>query len=151
MKNLRQEKILELINKYDIGTQEALIAKLKEDGFDATQTTVSRDIRQLKLVKGQTGGGAYKYVVSGADAVYRAPGHTSSLGDAVLKIEAAQNILVVKTLPGMANAIAVCIDNLHVQNIVGSVAGDDTLLMVFRDNNAATCGEEELKTIFGHQ
>jgi len=150
MKNLRQEKILELIKKYDISTQDALINKLKEAGFDATQTTVSRDIRQLKLVKGPTGHGTYKYVTAGASASSRAPGHTSSLGDAVLKIEAAQNILVVKTLAGMANAIAVCIENLHVNGIVGSVAGDDTLLMVFHDNTAATVGEGELKRIFGH-
>lgn len=150
MKNLRQEKILELIKKYDISTQDALINKLKEEGFDATQTTVSRDIRQLKLVKGPTGHGTYKYVTAGSTSDSRAPGHTSSLGDAVLKIEAAQNILVVKTLAGMANAIAVCIENLHIEGIVGSVAGDDTLLMVFRDGDSAYRGEGELKRIFGH-
>ena len=150
MKNLRQEKILELIKKHDISTQDALIAKLREAGFDATQTTVSRDIRQLKLVKGPTGHGTYKYVASDAPSAARAPGHTSSLGDAVLKIEAAQNILVVKTLAGMANAIAVCTENMHVDGLVGSVAGDDTLLMVFRDNSSAAFGEGELRRIFGH-
>ena len=150
MKNLRQEKILELIKKYDISTQDALIAKLKDAGFDATQTTVSRDIRQLKLVKGPTGRGTYKYVASGSSGSSRVPGHTSSLGEAVLKIEAAQNILVVKTLAGMANAIAVCTENLHLEGLVGSVAGDDTLLMVFRDNASAFSGETELKRIFGH-
>lgn len=150
MKNLRQEKILELIKKYDISTQDALIAKLREAGFDATQTTVSRDIRQLKLIKGPTGHGTYKYVTSASPSDVRAPGHTSSLGEAVLRIEAAQNILVVKTLAGMANAIAVCTENMHVDGLVGSVAGDDTLLMVFRDNSSAAFGEGELKRIFGH-
>ena len=150
MKNLRQEKILELIKKYDISTQDALITRLREAGFDATQTTVSRDIRQLKLIKGPTGHGTYKYVTAGTASASRVPGHTSSLGDAVLKIEAAQNILVVKTLAGMANAIAVCTENLHIEGLVGSVAGDDTLLMVFRDNGLALLAESELKRTFGH-
>lgn len=149
MKNKRQEKILELIRSHDISTQDALIERLAAEGIDATQTTVSRDIRQLNLVKMQTSPGNYRYVVQGESYESKAPGHTSSLSDAVIKVEAAQNILVVKTLAGMANAIAVCVENIHLTQLVGSVAGDDTMLMVFKDSIAAARGENELKKTFG--
>ena len=148
MKNARQNKILEIIETYEIGTQEALIAKLLEHGFNATQTTISRDIRQLKLIKGPTGRGTYKYVAPNIKADSLAQGHNSALTEAVVKIDYAQNIVVVKTLAGMANAIAVCIDSLHVGDIVGSVAGDDTILIVMRDVVAAEDTAIKLKDIF---
>ena len=94
MKNARQTKILEIIEKYEISTQEALIAKLAEAGFEATQTTISRDIRQLKIIKGPTGRGTYKYVVPAVKRETAAPGHNSALTEAVTKIAAAQNIVV---------------------------------------------------------
>ena len=150
MKNARQNKILELIEEYEISTQEALIQKLAEHGFDSTQTTISRDIRQLRLIKGPTGRGTYKYVAPEVRKGNDAPGHNSALTDAVLKIEAAQNIIVVKTMAGMANAIAVCIDSLHIKDIIGSVAGDDTILLVFKTNEKADAVEAELKGVFGH-
>ena len=150
MKNARQNKILELIDEYEISTQEALIQKLAEHGFDSTQTTISRDIRQLRLIKGPTGRGTYKYVAPEVRKGNDAPGHNSALTDAVLKIEAAQNLIVVKTMAGMANAIAVCIDSLHIKDIIGSVAGDDTILLVFKTNEKADAVEAELKGVFGH-
>ena len=150
MKNLRQEKILELISKYDISTQEALIAKLAEEGFVSTQTTVSRDIRQLNLIKSPVGNGSYKYVVAGSQLEKKLPGHTSSLGEAVLKIESAENIVVIKTLAGMANAIAVCTENVNPDGFVGSVAGDDTIIMVFKNAEKAFAGEAELNGLFKH-
>jgi transcriptional regulator of arginine metabolism len=150
MKNARQNKILELIDEYEISTQEALIQKLAEHGFDSTQTTISRDIRQLRLIKGPTGRGTYKYVAPEVRKGNDAPGHNSALTDAVLKIEAAQNLIVVKTMAGMANAIAVCIDSLHIKDIIGSVAGDDTILLVFKTNEKADAVETELKGVFGH-
>ena len=150
MKNARQNKILELIDEYEISTQEALIQKLAEHGFDSTQTTISRDIRQLRLIKGPTGRGTYKYVAPEVRKGNDAPGHNSALTDAVLKIEAAQNIIVVKTMAGMANAIAVCIDSLHIKDIIGSVAGDDTILLVFKTNEKADAVETEVKGVFGH-
>lgn len=148
MKNARQNKIIEIIKTYEIGTQEALIQKLGECGFEATQTTISRDIRQLKLVKGPTGRGTYKYVVPETGRGSAAPVHNSSLNDSVVKIEAAQNLVVVKTLSGMANAIAVCVDTMNINGVVGSVAGDDTLLMVFKTNEEAYNAERELKSLF---
>ena len=150
MKNARQNKILELIDEYEISTQEALIQKLAEHGFDSTQTTISRDIRQLRLIKGPTGRGTYKYVAPEVRRGNDAPGHNSALTDAVLKIESAQNLIVVKTMAGMANAIAVCIDSLQIKDIIGSVAGDDTILLVLKTNEKAESVEIELKSVFGH-
>jgi len=148
MKNARQQKILELIEKYDIDTQETLIDKLAEVGFAATQTTVSRDIKQLKLVKGMTHNGTYKYIVPEVKSTAGAPVLNSALTDSVVKIEAAENIIVVKTLSGMANAIAVCIDSLHQECIVGSVAGDDTILIIVKTSEFAKILETELKAVF---
>ena len=150
MKNARQQKILELIETYEIDTQETLIERLREEGFNVTQTTVSRDVKQLSLVKGVTGRGTYKYVAPEVRRGNDAPGHNSALTDAVLKIEAAQNIIVVKTMAGMANAIAVCIDSLQLKDIVGSVAGDDTVLLVLKNTEKAQATEAELKSVFGH-
>ena len=149
MKSTRQQKILELIEKYDIDTQETLIRKLEEVGFSVTQTTVSRDIRQLKLVKGMTGRGTYKYIVPGVKRDNNAPVLNSALTDSVLKIESARNIVVVKTFPGMANALAVCVDALEQEHIVGSVAGDDTILLVIKNDDIAKEVEEKLKSVFG--
>ena len=149
MKNLRHKKILELIEEYDIDTQENLIEKLNGVGISVTQTTISRDIRELKLVKGMTGRGPYKYIVPGVKRENNTPILNSALTDAVVKIEAAKNIVVVKTFPGMANALAVCIDTLEHPHIVGSVAGDDTVLLVIKDDETATMVEDKLKNVFG--
>ena len=150
MKNARQQKILELIEKYDIDTQETLINKLAEIGYNVTQTTVSRDIRQLNLVKGVSSMGTYKYIVPSAHAVgSNIPVLNSAITDSVVKIAHAGNIVVVKTLSGMANALAVCVDSLHHDDIVGSVAGDDTILLVVTDNEAAIALSDELKVAFG--
>ena len=149
MKSARQKKIIELIEKYDIDTQETLISRLNEIGISATQTTVSRDIKELKLVKGMTGKGTYKYVLPEIKKSSGAPVLNSALTDSVLKIEAARNIVVVKTYPGMANALAVCVDTLEQPRIVGSVAGDDTILLVTHDDDIAKTVEAELKTVFG--
>ena len=148
MKNARQNKILELIEEYEISTQEALIQKLAEVGYESTQTTISRDIRQLRLIKGPTGRGTYKYVTPDVRHGNDAPGHNSAFTDAVLKIDFAQNLVVVKTMSGMANAIAVCIDSLKISDIVGSVAGDDTILLVFRSTEIAEKVTADLKKVF---
>ena len=149
MKNARQQKILELIEKYDIDTQETLINRLKENGYNVTQTTISRDIRQLNLVKGVSAKGEYKYVAPGARRTDSIPVLSSAITDSVIKIAAAGNIVVVRTFSGMANALAVCVDSLHHDDIVGSVAGDDTILLVVNDNEAATNLAAELRVAFG--
>ena len=137
MKNARQQKILEIIENYDIDTQEALIVKLREEGFFATQTTVSRDINQLKLVKAVTADGSYKYIIPSVRRENNVPVMNSVITDAVLSVEAAGNIVVVKTHSGMANAVAVCVDALNHNDIVGSVAGDDTIIIVMRSDESA--------------
>jgi len=149
MKNARQKKILELIEQYDVDTQETLIERLAEVGIIVTQTTVSRDIRELKLVKGMTGKGTYKYIVPEVKRDNNIPVLNSALTEAVIKIEAAKNIVVIKTFPGMANALAVCVDTIEQPHIVGSVAGDDTILLVIKDDETAKIVEEKLKSVFG--
>ena len=147
MKGVRQGKILEIIEKFNISTQEELIEKLQAEGILATQTTISRDIRQLGLVKGVSSDGVYKYL---APKTKRGEGGVmkNAISDSVLSVECAQNLVVVKTSPGMANAVAVGIDALDHPHIVGSVAGDDTLLLVMKDNESSQIVENILKSAF---
>lgn len=149
MKNARQKKILELIEKYDIDTQEALVERLYEEGYSVTQTTASRDIRELKLVKGISAQGTYKYVLPEVKKDKTSPVLNSQITDSVIKIDYAHNLVVVKTLPGMANAIGVCIDSLEIAEIIGSVAGDDTILIVLREDEIAANATAKLKEVFG--
>ncbi|MBQ2876636.1 MAG: arginine repressor [Clostridia bacterium] len=149
MKNSRQQKILELIKEYDIDTQDTLMRRLAEAGFNVTQTTVSRDIRQLNLVKGITSKGTYKYIAPDVGRESGIPVLNSAITDSVTKIDSACNIVVVKTFPGMANAIAVCVDSLYHDDIVGSVAGDDTILLVAKTAEAAELLASTLKETFG--
>ena len=148
MKSLRQQKILEIIENNDIDTQEALIEKLQAAGYNVTQTTISRDINQLKLVKAVTAEGSYKYIIPDVKRENNRTVMNSALTDAVTKIEAAKNIVVVKTLSGMANAIAVCVDSLNHNEIVGSVAGDDTIIIVTKDDSVAEAMVLNLKSAF---
>ena len=151
MKNARQQKILELIKKYDIDTQDTLIKKLADEGYVVTQTTISRDIRQLNLIKGIASNGNYKYIApgSGYGREKKGPVINSAITDSVIRVEAAGHIVVVKTYAGMANAIAVCIDSLSHDDIVGSVAGDDTILLVVKTSDGARALENELRNLFG--
>ncbi len=150
MKNARHQKILELIEQYDIDTQDTLIKKLAEEGYTVTQTTASRDIRQLNLIKGVSANGTYKYiapkVVIGQES--KTPVLNSSITDAVIAVEAAGHLVVIRTYAGMASAIAVCFDSLRKDNIVGSIAGDDTILLVVKTSQGALDLEAELREIF---
>ena len=149
MKNARQQKILELIEKYEINTQEALIDKLKESGFEATQTTISRDINHLKLLKAITPAGSYRYILPKVTSGKDGSSVGSALAGAVERIVEAQNIVVIKTMPGMANAVAVGVDSLAREEILGSVAGDDTILIVVKNNEIAALLAQKLKSVFG--
>ena len=150
MKNARHQKILELIEKYDIDTQDTLIKRLAEEGYNVTQTTASRDIRQLNLIKGVSTNGTYKYIapkaVIGQES--KMPVFNSSITDAVIAVEAAGHLVVIRTFAGMASAIAVCFDSLRKDNIVGSIAGDDTILLVVKTSQGALDLEAELREIF---
>ena len=136
MKNERQKRILELIEQYEIETQDDLISHLKESGFNVTQATVSRDIRELKLIKGSSVSGISKYAaVAKKDHVI--PRFNSALIDSITKVDYAGNLIIIKTFPGMANAVATCVDSLNIDDIIGCVAGDDAILVVVRNNDSA--------------
>lgn len=137
MKNKRQNKILELIEKHDIDTQSILIDKLREDGYDVTQATVSRDIKDLKLTKGMGINGTYRYMVPRRESGADSPKFNSALAESIKKVDAAGNMIVLHTYPGMAQAVATGIDAIHMSEILGCVAGDDTIIIVVRTNDAA--------------
>ena len=137
MKRIRQEKMLELISKYEIDTQDELIERLRESGFEVTQATVSRDIRELKISKMTTGKGTYRYVLPKQTAPASNMKFNSALIDALISVDYACNIVVLKTHAGLANAVAVGLDSMHLENILGCVAGDDTILLVARSEEAA--------------
>ena len=145
MKSLRHGKILEIISKYDVETQEELTEYLRSEGFAVTQATVSRDIKALRLIKiaAQSEGGEnkYKYAVNktGDDAsnVPEAKFRTI-LGHALVSVDYAGNLVVIKTYAGMAQASAAAIDSMNIDNILGTVAGDDTILIVMRTESEAS-------------
>ncbi len=149
MKNERHQKILEIIEKYEVDTQGALIDLLAKEGYYVTQTTASRDIRELRLVKGLTGKGTYKYVLPQIKKETNASALSSAITDSIVTVDAAGNMLVIRTASGMANAIAVCVDQMSLEGILGSVAGDDTVMMVVRDAQTAQNLKNELKRSFG--
>ena len=136
MKIARHAKILELIEKYDIETQDELAQKLCEEGFMVTQATVSRDIRELHISKMTTGRGTYRYVVPG-DKENSGSAIGNVLRGSVVGVDHANNLVVIKTQPGLANAVAVGIDGMHMVDILGCVAGDDTILLVARTESVA--------------
>ena len=136
MKKRRQEILLELIAKNEIETQDELIALLRASGHDVTQATVSRDIRELHISKMTTGRGTYRYVVPG-DKENSGSAFGNVLRGSVIGVDHANNLVVIKTQPGLANAVAVGIDGMHMVDILGCVAGDDTILLVARTESVA--------------
>lgn len=132
MKKVRLEKMLEIIEKHDVETQEELVAYLRADGYDVTQATVSRDIRELKLSKVSNGNGRQKYVAVRQDDSHLGDKYIRVLRDAFVSMDMAQNILVIKTVSGMAMAVAAAVDAMKFKEIVGSIAGDDTIMMAVR-------------------
>ena len=146
MKSSRQEKILELIREFEIETQEELIFYLNKYGFETTQATISRDIRELKLTKIIGSTGNYRYAPSeSAPAKNATPKFNGVLVDSMLKVSFANNIIVLKTFPGLANAIGSGIDALHAPEILGCVAGDDTVIIVVSSEDAAKEISEKIK------
>ena len=146
MKSSRQEMILEIIEKEPIETQNQLMEALARAGVKSTQATLSRDIRDLHLVKELTPDGSYRYAAGSKDGVFD---HNSRLKkifrESVVDYAVAQNIIVIKTLPGLANAACSTLDGMNIPNLVGSIAGDDTAFLAMKDNTAAEhfCSEIE--------
>ena len=144
MKSQRQAKILEIITNKNIETQEQLLAELQAEGFRGTQATISRDIKELRIVKELSSLGSYRYTVSASDlGVSFSTRLNTIFRECVISFDYAQNIIVVRTLPGLASAAGSAIDAMNIHSVVGTLAGDDTVMIVMRDTNAAAtlCGE----------
>ena len=144
MKAKRQAKIMEIISNTNVETQEQLLAALQEAGFTSTQATISRDIKELRIVKELTSLGTYRYTTSTREI----PGTFSTrlntiFRECVTGFDYAQNIVVIHTLPGLASAAGSAVDAMSMSVVLGTLAGDDTVVVIMRDTNsaAAFCGE----------
>lgn len=149
MKSKRQEKILELITEKSIETQEQLLSELSACGYRSTQATVSRDIKELRIIKTLDGLGGYRYVAPRKedddkfDARFRV-----IFSECVTSIDYAQNLVVVKTMPGLGAAAGANIDGLHMPTVIGTLSGDDTTLVIMRDTAAAMHFCTEIRKMF---
>lgn len=149
MKTRRQAKILELIQRNDVETQEELSAYLVREGFQVTQATVSRDIRELKLTKIAMDNGKQKYaVITDADSGMMEK-YARVLREGFISVDLAKNIVVIKTVSGMAGAVCAAIDAMKFQEMVGSIAGDDTIICIIRDDEEAVKIMKKLRKIVG--
>lgn len=147
MKVNRHAKIVELVSKYHIETQEELTELLKNEGFQITQATVSRDIRDLKLTKVQTDDGRQKYVVLKATENALRDKYIRIMKDGFVSMDMAMNILVIKTVSGMAMAVAAAIDEMHWHEVVGCIAGDDTIMCAVRTVEDTAVVMEKMRKI----
>ena len=146
MKNDRQAMILAIISQENIETQEQLLARLRERGVASTQATISRDIKQLHLIKEPVGRGVYKYAVSGNRTRLNVAEKLRTIfRESITSIESAQNIVVVKTMPGLASAACSALDHMEIAYMVGSLAGDDTALLVMKDAESAAAFCEDIQ------
>lgn len=149
MKKKRHEKILELIARYPIDTQEELLRRLREAGFEVTQATVSRDIKELRLLKVLSPDGKYRYTSAKEETKESAAKFYTLFADSALSVDYAQNIVAVKCQTGMANAVCAAMDTLSWGDIVGTLAGDDTIFILARNETAAGNLAGELKNMIG--
>jgi len=148
MKNNRQSMILEIIAQENIETQEQLLARLRDRGINSTQATISRDIKQMHLIKEPMGHGVYKYAVSGNRTKLNfAEKLRTIFRESITSINYAQNIVVIKTMPGLASAAAAALDNMDISYMVGSLAGDDTAFLLMQDTESAEAFCEELRSM----
>ena len=147
MKTRRQAKILELIQQNNVETQEELSAYLEREGYQITQATVSRDIRELKLTKIATDNGRQKYAVIADADIGMLEKYARVLREGYVSMDIAQNILVIKTVSGMASAVCAAIDAMKMNEVVGSIAGDDTLICIIRTNDDAVMTMKKLRKL----
>lgn len=144
MKAKRQAKIMEIISTSNVETQEQLLQQLEEAGFSSTQATISRDIKELRIVKELTNFGTYRYTSAARELPNTFSDRLNTIfRECVTSFDYAQNIIVIHTLPGLANAAASALDAMSMSVVLGTLAGDDTVIAIMRDNNAAAafCGE----------
>ncbi|OJU11966.1 MAG: arginine repressor [Clostridiales bacterium 43-6] len=147
MKRRRLAKILELIEIYTITTQEEMLQWLKASGFDVTQATVSRDIKELRLIKALDSSGNYKYVSVTTGTTQVSPKFVDIFSNAVIHIDYAMNDIVIKCYSGMANAACAAFDSMNYPNVVGTLAGDDTFFVIMRSEKDASALVEKLNEI----
>lgn len=147
MKTRRQAKILELIQQNNVETQEELSAYFEREGYQVTQATVSRDIRELKLTKIATDNGRQKYAVIADADIGMLEKYARVLREGYVSMDIAQNILVIKTVSGMASAVCAAIDAMKMNEVVGSIAGDDTLICIIRTNDDAVMTMKKLRKL----
>ena len=147
MKSTRHAKILEIIRKYEVETQEELCEKLNQEGYSVTQATVSRDIRDLKLTKVPTDDGRQKYAVHQKGESEMSEKYIRVLRDGYVSMDMAQNILVIKTVSGMAMAVAAALDAMKWNEVVGCIAGDDTIMCAIRTVEDTTAVMEKIRRI----
>lgn len=147
MKVARHEKIIELIEQYDIDTQEELAARLNEAGFKVTQATVSRDIRALKMTKVTGRDGKSHYAILKDSPGILGDKYTRVLHDALTSIDVGQNLIVIRTVPGMAMGVGAALDAMKWPEILGSIAGDDTVMCVAKTSEQAELVSQKLKEI----
>jgi transcriptional regulator of arginine metabolism len=144
VKTQRQAKILEIVSTRDVETQEQLLQELQDAGFYSTQATISRDIKELRIVKELTSFGTYRYTTSTKEVKGTFSTRLNTIfRECVTGFDYAQNIVVIHTLPGLASAAGSAVDAMNMNFILGTLAGDDTVMIVMRDTNAAAafCGE----------
>ncbi len=147
MKTKRHSKILELISEKDIATQEDLLIYLKECGFDVTQATVSRDIKELRLVKTMISDGKYRYTSASSDSSVDIGTKYAVFSQSVKSVDCAGNMVVIKCFTGMANAACAVLDAMNHEGIVGTLAGDDTIFVLMRDDKLASLLVEKVKKL----
>jgi transcriptional regulator of arginine metabolism len=149
MKIGRHTKIIDLIGKYDIETQEELVDRLHQEGYRVTQATVSRDIRELGLTKIATKNGRQKYAMMQGHSTGMNEKYLRVLKDGFVSMDMAQNILIVKTVSGMAMAVAAAIDAMHWSEVAGCIAGDDTIMCAIRSNEDTVHVMDKISRIVG--
>lgn len=150
MKRKRHQRMMKLISENEIKTQEQLTEMLRREGFAVTQATVSRDIKELGLVKTTAAGGGYKYAVAAVPEPEDGE-HLTMFSKAVVGVDSALHTVVIKTYAGMAQAVAASLDRVMSVDILGSIAGDDTVLLICRSEEAADKSVLSLKKMFGQR
>lgn len=150
MKNDRQKTILSIITEEPVETQEQLLTLLLERGIVATQATISRDIKQLHLVKAPAGQGKYRYAVSEhGNKINIANKQQTIFRESILRVDYAQNLVVLHTMVGLANGAAAALDGMEIDQLIGTLAGDDTVLLIMRDNDSAMELASSIKAMLG--
>ena len=147
MKTGRHARILDIIAEHLIETQDELLTRLREEGFKATQATISRDIKDLRLVKTLGSDGKYRYVSASRSSTDIRTNFSNLFSTSVNSIDVAQNLVVIKTLSGMAQAVCAALDSADYPSVVGTIAGDDTIFIACRTADLAVSLTEELKKL----